>query len=117
MDSITPVNSAQKEALVRRYGAASVPAAGPWNDVIATMLDHRSVRGYKPDPVPAGTLETMIAAAQSAATSSNMQWTSVVAITDPEKKKKLAEMGRQPEAHRAVPALPVLGHRHDPQCR
>ena len=39
------------------------------------MLDHRSVRGYRPDPVPAGTLETMIAAAQSAATSSNMQWT------------------------------------------
>ena len=91
MDSITPVNSAQKEALVRRYGAASVPPTGPWNDVIATMLDHRSVRGYKPDPVPAGTLETMIAAAQSAATSSNMQWTSVVVITDPEKKKKLAE--------------------------
>ena len=55
MDSITPVNSAQKEALVRRYGAASVPPTGPWNDVIATMLDHRSVRGYKPDPVPAGT--------------------------------------------------------------
>ena len=49
------------------------------------------MRGYKPDPVPAGTLETMIAAAQSAATSSNMQWTSVVVITDPEKKKKLAE--------------------------
>ena len=91
MDSITPVTSAQTEALIRRYGAASVPAVGPWNEVIATMLDHRSVRGYKPDPVPAGTLETMIAAAQSAATSSNMQWTSVVAITDPEKKKKLAE--------------------------
>lgn len=91
MDSITPVNTAQKEALIRRYGAASVPATGPWNDVIATMLDHRSVRGYKPDPVPAGTLETMIAAAQSAATSSNMQWTSVIAITDPAKKKKLAE--------------------------
>lgn len=91
MDSITPVASAQKEALIRRYGAASVPAAGPWNEVIATLLDHRSVRGYRPDPVPAGTLETMIAAAQSAATSSNMQWTSVVAITDPAKKKKLAE--------------------------
>jgi len=91
MDSITPLDSARKEALVRRYGAASVPPVGPWNDVIATMLDHRSVRGYKPDPVPAGTLETMIAAAQSAATSSNMQWTSVIAITDPGKKKKLAE--------------------------
>ena len=65
---------------------------GPWNEVIAAMLDHRSVRGYKPDPVPAGTLETMIAAAQSAATSSNMQWTSVIAVSDPAKKKVLAEI-------------------------
>ena len=56
------------------------------------MLDHRSVRGYKPDPVPAGTLATMVAAAQSAATSSNMQWTSVIAVSDPDKKKVLAEI-------------------------
>lgn len=92
MDSLTPSTSGQKEALLRRYGAASVPPAGPWNDVIATLLDHRSVRGYKPDALPAGTLETMVAAAQSAATSSNMQWTSVIAITDPAKKKALAEI-------------------------
>ena len=73
MDSITPAASDQKEALLRRYGASGLPAIGPWNQLIATMLDHRSVRGYKPDPVPPGTLETLIAAAQSAATSSNMQ--------------------------------------------
>ena len=92
MDSITSPASGQKEALRRRYGADALPPAGPWNEVIATMLDHRSVRGYKPDAVPPGTLETLIAAAQSAATSSNMQWTSVVAITDPAKKKVLAEI-------------------------
>jgi len=92
MDSITPAASSQKEALTRRYGASGLPAMGPWNEVIATMLDHRSVRGYRPDPVPAGTLETMVAAAQSAATSSNMQWTTVIAVSDPEKKKVLAEI-------------------------
>ena len=96
MDSLTPTTSSQKEALLRRYGATGLPAlpdhGGPWNEVIATMLDHRSVRGYKPDPVPAGTLETMVAAAQSAATSSNMQWTTVIAVSDPEKKKVLAEI-------------------------
>jgi nitroreductase len=91
MDSITPAAMSQKEALRRRYGAA-VPAVGPWNETIAAMLDHRSVRGYKPDPVPPGTLETLVAAAQSAATSSNMQWTSVIAVTDPAKKKALAEI-------------------------
>lgn len=92
MDSLTPVVSSQKEALLRRYGAEALPPTGPWNDTLALLLSHRSVRGYKPDAVPAGALETMVAAAQSAATSSNMQWTSVIAITDPAKKKVLAEI-------------------------
>jgi nitroreductase len=92
MDSLTPAGTSQKEALLRRYGQTGLPAMGPWNEVIAAMLDHRSVRGYKPDPVPSGTLETMMAAAQSAATSSNMQWTSVIVVSDPAKKKVLAEI-------------------------
>jgi nitroreductase len=92
MDSLAPTTDKKTDALARRYGAQAIPAAGPWNEVIATMLDHRSVRGYKPDPLPAGALETLIAAAQSAATSSNMQWWSAIAITDPAKKKVLAEI-------------------------
>lgn len=93
MDSLAPATTGTKaEALTQRYGASPLPAAGPWNETIALMLDHRSVRGYKPDPVPPGTLETLIAAAQSAATSSNMQWWSAIAITDPAKKKVLAEI-------------------------
>ncbi len=92
MDSLTPATPPKTEALARRYGADTLPAAGPWNETIATMLDHRSVRSYKPDPVPPGALESMIAAAQSAATSSNMQWWSAVAVTDPAKKKVLAEI-------------------------
>lgn len=81
----------QGEALARRYGAA-MPAKGPWNDTIALMLDHRSVRGYKPDPVPPGTLETMVAAAQSAATSSNLQTWSVVSVTSPEMRAEFARI-------------------------
>jgi nitroreductase len=97
MDSLTVATPAKAEALQRRYGTDTLkdwqgPPAGPWNETIALMLDHRSVRGYKPDPVPPGTLETLIAAAQSAATSSNMQWWSAVAVTDPAKKKVLAEI-------------------------
>ena len=92
MDSLTSNRPDTREALQKRYGAEAIPAVGPWNDTIAILLNHRSVRGYKPDPVPAGTLEMLVAAAQSAATSSNMQWTSVVAITDPAKKKVLAEI-------------------------
>ena len=92
MDSLTSNRPDTREALQKRYGAEAIPAVGPWNDTIAILLNPRSVRGYKPDPVPAGTLEMLVAAAQSAATSSNMQWTSVVAITDPAKKKVLAEI-------------------------
>jgi nitroreductase len=91
MDSLTPKDPTKQTSLARRYGAAT-PLAGPWNETIALLLDHRSVRGYKPDPVPPGTLETLIAAAQSAATSSNMQWWSAIVVGDPEKKKVLAEI-------------------------
>jgi len=91
MDSLAPAHLDQKAALACRYGSA-LPPAGPWNDTMALLLSHRSVRGYKPDPVPPGTLETLIAAAQSAATSSNMQWWSAIVISDSEKKKVLAEI-------------------------
>ncbi len=82
----------QAEALALRYGAEARPAAGPWNDVIATLLAHRSVRGFLPDALPAGTLQTLVAAAQSASTSSNLQTWSVVAVTDPAKKAALAKI-------------------------
>lgn len=80
------------ESLALRYGDDSIPAAGPWNDHLSVLLSHRSVRGYKSDPLPAGTLETLIAAAQSAATSSNLQTWSVIAVTDQDKKVKLAKL-------------------------
>lgn len=83
------VADGKEQALAARYGAA-VPPAGPWNDHIALLLSHRSVRGYLPDPVPPGTLETLIAAAQSAATSSNLQTWSVVSVEDPAVRKELA---------------------------
>jgi nitroreductase len=91
MDSLTQSGTSQRESLARRYGAA-IPPIGPWNETIASLLDHRSVRAFLPDPVPDGTLETLIAAAQSAATSSNMQLWSAIAVTDPAKRKVLAEI-------------------------
>ena len=80
------------DALALRYGAAASPEAGPWNQHIDLLLSHRSVRGYRSDALAAGTLETLVAAAQSAATSSNLQTWSVVAVTDPAKKAALAKL-------------------------
>lgn len=83
--------AAARAALARRYGAAA-PAPGPWNATIESLLAHRSVRAYLPDALPAGTLETLIAAAQSAATSSNLQLWSAVAVDDPTARRELARI-------------------------
>ena len=53
---------------------------------------HGSVRHYRPDPVPTEMVETLVAAAQRSSTSSNLQMMSVVAVTDADKRKRLAEL-------------------------
>lgn len=62
------------ELLAARYGA-NAPAlpADADSPVLRTLLAHKSVRHYAPAPLPPGTLEALGAAAQSAATSSNLQ--------------------------------------------
>jgi nitroreductase len=76
----------------RRYRDGRAPA-GPENDTISTILAHRSVRAFLPDPLPPGTLERLVAAGQSASTSSNLQTWSVVAVEDPARKARLAALG------------------------
>jgi nitroreductase len=87
-----PPRTDEHAALWARYRGAAPSGRGPWNDVLATILAHRSVRAYRPDPLPAGTLERLIAAAQSAASSSNLQTWSVVAVEDPGRKARLAAL-------------------------
>jgi nitroreductase len=82
----------KEESIIRRYGKVEAPILGPWTDEISLLLSHRSVRSYKPDALPEGTLQTLMAAAQSAATSSNLQLWSLVAITDSKKKSELAKI-------------------------
>jgi nitroreductase len=73
-----------------RYG---LPIPGiPALPHLELLLNHRSVRAYRSDPLPEGTLEALISAAQSAATSSNLQTWSVIAIRDAERKARLAEL-------------------------
>jgi nitroreductase len=55
-------------------------------------MSHRSVRAYLPDALDEGTTELLVAAAQSAATSSNMQVWSVVAVTDQARRDRLAKL-------------------------
>lgn len=78
------------EAYRRRYGGAPATVPPQWNGILAHLLNHRSVRAYRTDPLPEGTVETLVAAAQSAASSSNLQTWSVVAVEDAERRGKLA---------------------------
>ena len=89
----------------QRYRTRHETAFGPYNDVIAGLLAHRSVRAYLPDPLPGGAIETLVAAAQSAASSSNLQVWSVVAVEDPDRKARLAELAGSQKHIVEAPAL------------
>jgi nitroreductase len=88
-----------------RDGALGAPAQ--WNDVLDTIISHRSVRGFLPDALPSGTLELLVAAAQSASTSSNLQFWSVVAIEEPGHKSHLATLAGDQQFIRDAPLLLV----------
>ena len=74
-----------------RYGE---PAAtlGVVNDVLSLQLAHRSVRQFDPREVTDDELSALVAAAQSAPTSSNLQPWSVIAVRDPARKARLARL-------------------------
>jgi nitroreductase len=75
-----------------RYGLGNAPEHALANPAIELMLNHRSVRSYRPDALPEGALETIVAAAQSAATSSNLQTWSVVAVEDADRRAQCADL-------------------------
>lgn len=78
--------------LQARYGDDNALLNGPHSAIIDALLAHRSVRAYADKPLPDGLLDTLMAAAQSASTSSNMQVWSVVAVQDAGRKARLAEL-------------------------
>ena len=62
------------------------------NPTIDLIHLHASVRHYKPNPIPNSVIETIIAAAQCASTSSNLQTYCVVAVTDLGNRVRLSEL-------------------------
>jgi len=88
-----PVSSAASAAarLRARY-RQDVPAPAAWNETLDLLLSHRSVRAYLPDALPEGALDALVAAAQSAASSSNLQAWSLIAVEDKARKARLAAL-------------------------
>lgn len=87
-----------------RYGGAP-PDDVATSDVIELQLAHRSVRRYLPDAVTDAELAAVVAAAQSAATSSNLQLWSVVAVRDDERRAALSALAGD-QAH--ITQAPLL---------
>ncbi|WP_438010348.1 NADPH-dependent oxidoreductase [Sorangium sp. So ce321] len=85
-------NRAQEHFGERYGGEGAAPRFEQWNAVIEALLGHRSVRRYVQEPLPEGTLEVLVAAAQSAPSSSNLQLWSVLSVQDPERRRRLAEL-------------------------
>ncbi|MGK3982305.1 NADPH-dependent oxidoreductase [Sorangium sp. So ce136] len=85
-------NRAQEHFGERYGGEGAAPRFEQWNEVIEALLGHRSVRRYTQKPLPEGTLEVLVAAAQSAPSSSNLQLWSVLSVQDPERRRRLAEL-------------------------
>jgi FMN reductase (NADPH) len=75
------------------------------NPTLELIHSHVSVRAYRPDPLPARLIETVVAAGQCASTSSNMQVYSVIAVTGQEKRNRLAELCGSQEQIRQAPVF------------
>lgn len=74
----------------QRYADPATEVPAQWNSVLQVLHEHKSVRRYLPDPVSPETVELLVSAAQSAATSSNLQVWSVIEVRDDARRSRLA---------------------------
>ena len=95
------------DSLRARYGDARPTQPDFANDTCAALLNHRSVRAFLPAALDAGVLEMLISAAQSASTSSHLQAWSVVAVQEPARKARLAELAGNQQHVREAPLFLV----------
>ena len=72
------------------------------------MRQHRSIRRYKPDPLPAGMLEAIIASAQMVSTSSYLQQYSVIAVEEDTRKERLASLCGNQKQIRQCPTFLIF---------
>lgn len=97
-----------EDLLVARYGAFAPQVKAELNPTLETLLSHRSVRQFTDENVTDDELKLIIAAAQSASTSSSLQVCSVAIVNDKAKRERLAEVcGASGEFVRQAPVFMV----------
>ena len=62
------------------------------NESLKTLIERRSCRSYKPDPIPADILDQILEAGTYAATGMGKQSPIMIAVTDKETRDKLSRM-------------------------
>ena len=62
------------------------------NETLKTLIERRSCRSYKPDPIPADILEQILEAGTYAATGMGRQSPIMIAVTDQEIRNRLSRM-------------------------
>ena len=62
------------------------------NETLKTLIERRSCRSYKPDPVPAEILDQILEAGSYAATGMGKQSPSMIAVTDKKTRDQLSKM-------------------------
>jgi nitroreductase len=95
--------------LARRYGDATA-SLEVGSDVLDLLLTRRSTRRFVPGPageVDDDHVRALVAAAQSAPTSSNLQAWSVVAVREPERRARLAALAGEQEFVARAPVFLV----------
>lgn len=93
--------------LQARYGAQAPAVSLPHLPALDTLLHHRTVRHFLGDALPEHTIETLVAAAQSAPTSSNLQTWSVIAVESQARRDQLAQLVGQQKHLSAAPLVLV----------
>lgn len=78
------------------------------NAVVDLMRAHRSIRRFKDEPVSKQQLETMLLAGQSASTSTFMQATTVISVTDKAVREQMAELSHQQRYVADAPAFMIF---------
>ena len=56
------------------------------------LINHKSIRNYKPDPIPDDVLNNILEAGSRASTTGNMQVYSIVVTKDLERRKELCSI-------------------------
>ena len=62
------------------------------NKTLSDILDHRSCRTFKPDPIPEELIQTLFAAAFSAPSKSDLQQACVIRVDDRARQQRIAEL-------------------------